>query len=166
MMKTFLRSVSILVLAISFFCNAAHADDAEEMAKLMDEFYEGLAEVIENNMDDPDKCLSEVDSYYEENKDTVEKVQELTAKAMEQVGVMMEQSESTWSADADRDYIDAEELAKMAQKSGLTESGAPQMEETDRYTKALEAFMKKHPMHALRIATKAMMFMAPSKTLE
>ncbi len=165
-MKAILRSVSLLLFILFAAGHTALADNADEMAGLMDGFYDGLASVIENNMDDPDKCLSEVDSYYEENKDTVERVQKLMAEAMEQAAAIMEHHGSMPGTDTDQEYMDAEELAEMARDGNMIPAEPPATGEMDRYTKALEAFMDKYPGHALRIAAKAMVFLSPAETRE
>ena len=164
-MRKLLKVLVFSFLSLSLFSYAAQADDAEEIAALMAEFYDGLADVIERNMDDPDWCLSEVGAYYKENEATVQRVRELAEKAMEEAAALMQEYESMKNEYNGTDHMALEQLKGPAEEDSA-QGGSPAEHETDRYTQALQAFMLKYPSHGLKIVMKAMKFIPGAKTAE
>ena len=123
---------------------------AEDMNVIMDKFHNGLAVIIERNMNNPDRCVVEVDNYYNANRATVEKVRKTSEKYMGQAMAMADKYK----------YMSDEELEALERSA--TQRGMAKSEMspgTTRYTKALESFMMKYPQHAIKITMKAMQFM-------
>ncbi|MEA3305597.1 MAG: hypothetical protein U9R52_02165 [Candidatus Omnitrophota bacterium] len=146
-MKRILRISTLACLIMSI---SACVLQAEDVNKIMDKFYDGMAGIIERNMDNPDRCVSEVDDYYKENQATVEKVRKLTEKGMKQAMDMMGEYESMSEEEL-------EALERQAMQKGMTESQMPPG--LERYTEAMEKLMMKSPQQALKIAMMAMQFM-------
>ncbi len=123
---------------------------AEDMSAVMDKFHNGLAVIIERNMNNPDRCVIEVDNYYNANRATVEKVRKASEKHMGQAMAM-----------ADKYKYMSEEKLEALERSAMQKGMAePEMSPgTTRYTKALESFMMKYPQRAMKISMKAMQFM-------
>jgi len=138
------------LLASILICNSCCAYQDDEINALINGFYDGLADVVERNMDSPEQCVKEVEDYYTENKQTVEKVQQMVKEGITK----------TMSAVKDYETIDEEQINKDLEK-GAMQSSMVQPEpskEVERYTKALNAFTKKYPQEGLKISMKAMQF--------
>ncbi len=123
---------------------------AEDMSVIMDKFHNGLAVIIERNMNNPDRCVVEVDNYYNANRATVEKVRKTSKKYMGRAMAMADKYK----------YMSDEELEALERSA--TQRGMAKSEMspgTTRYTKALESFMMKYPQYAVKITMKAMQFM-------
>jgi hypothetical protein len=81
------RIFSLAFLMLALFCCVAPAAD---LSALLEDFYGGLADIIENNMDEPQNCVREVDAYYQDNQALVYQIQEETANVMAQAAPMMQ----------------------------------------------------------------------------
>lgn len=145
------RSIWFLIAFGFIFLTAGFAS-AENLEKIADDFYGGMAVIIERNMSSPDKCVSEVEDYYATNQATVSKIREEAKKAMEKAAPMMQATMDKYMS------MSEEELeALQSQKEGqLTEMKSKMSPGAKRYSEALEEFTKKHPMHAMKIASLAM----------
>ena len=118
----------------------------QDLTKITDNFYAGLADIIEVNMDDPDKCLEEVEDYYQKNEATVKHIRISTEEAMKQL---------TPSVD---EYISMSEgeLEAFAQEQRINRQSQLRMSPGAlRYTEAMETFTMKYPAYGLQVATKA-----------
>ena len=124
--------------------------NAGDIQRVTDNFYGGLADIIENNMNDPDACVAGVNDYYASNQAAVQQIREGVRKGMEYAMSQMESYEDMTEEDLAR-------LEEMAEQKG--ESQNTTSAETTRYTKTLQSFLMKHPMHGARVAGKAMELM-------
>ena len=129
---------------------------AQDLNKITDKFYTGLAEIIERNINNPGECVREVENYYQTHQEEVRQIRQQAEKAMEQIAPQIDKYMS----------MTEEEAAALAEKqkaSGNTpESRMSQAGK--RYTEALKAFSAKYPKDGMEIAGKAMqLFMGPSK---
>lgn len=135
--------------AIIIFMLAAWAcplSQAEDLSAVTDEFYSGLAAIIEANMDSPDNCVSEVDNYYKKNQKSVEKIREFTAKTIEQAMAVKDR----YGAVTDEE---PEDVDLMAVQEGITAPGLTSG--SARYANALKNFAMKYPREGLKIAGKS-----------
>ena len=55
---------NIFVLTFLIIFALSCASRAEDIDTIMDKFYDGLADIIERNMDSPDRCVREINDYY------------------------------------------------------------------------------------------------------
>ena len=116
--------------------------------QIVDQFYDGLAEIIEQNMNAPDACVEKVFDYYKQNEKTIKEIQEISQRYMMQARAMMDTYEWT---EAEGPQIEALELEEL--KKGMT---SPQDSPgAKRYVKAMEEFGSKHPSYAVKIAVKS-----------
>ncbi|MFH1856032.1 MAG: hypothetical protein ABH836_02230 [Candidatus Omnitrophota bacterium] len=122
---------------------------AQDLQMLTDDFYMGLAEVIENNMTDAEGCLNDVNNYYEENSFLVEQIKEEAKKTLNETLPLMEEytEETVASNESDLSSVEIEEIQWNEQ------SASPAMQ---RYAEALEAFTQKYPKYSFDIGIKAM----------
>ena len=103
----------------------------------MYDFYSGLADVIEKNMDNPDRCVSEAESFIRKNIKPLVKATE-TGKRMAQSGMYNNMSE--------------EEARKKLEEMGSHMSQSGSMEAINRFTNALGKFSMKYPKHGEKIS--------------
>lgn len=157
-------NIFVLTFLIIFALNCASR--AEDIDTIMDKFYDGLADIIERNMDSPDQCVREVNDYYRDNQATIEKIRKMTEKGMAQARAMMKQYKRTPDEQTYMTDEDIKAMEKRARLMGMTRGAAeePAMSPaTKRYTKALEAFAAKYPLRAMDITIKAMELMPTGK---
>ena len=149
------KAVRIFIFTFSTLFMLSGALQAENLNTIADGFYNGLAEVIERNMNAPDRCVTEVDNYFEANQATVRKIRKMSEKPMAQamgMGMaMMEKYESMSEEELDALQRQAEQKEKKMQQ--VYEKKMPG---ATRYSDAMEEFMMKYPQHAMRIAGKTM----------
>ena len=121
---------------------------AQELNRVTDEFYSGLAGVIERNMNDPESCVREVDNYFEANRDKVELIRKEAAKAMEMIAPEIDKYMS----------MTEEEAAAMAQQQRMqTNRPEPRMSAAaQRYNQVFKAFCSQYPKYGMKIAGKTM----------
>ncbi len=136
----------VLLCICSFIFKGAVT--AQQINSVADEFYNGLADVIEKNMDAPEDCVREVDNYFAANQDKVELIHREAAKAMEQIAPEIDKYMS----------MTEEEAAAMAQKQGTqTNRQTPKMSAAgQRYNEILKAFCSRYPQQGMKIAGKTM----------
>ncbi len=157
-------NIFVLAFLIIFALNCASR--AENIDAIMDKFYDGLADIIERNMDSPDQCVREINDYYRDNQATTEKIRKMMEKGMAQVGAMMKQYEHTHDEQTYMTDDDIEAMERRARLMGMTRGVAeePAMSPgAERYAKALEAFTVKYPLRAMGITMKAMELMPTGK---
>lgn len=134
-----------VALACLFILSGAAA--AQMLDSLTDEFYNGLADIIEQNMNDPQACVTAVDGYFTTNQDKVEQIRKQAAEAMEAIGPEIDKYMS----------MTEEEAKAMAEKQGTQPDRQPKMSAAgQRYNDALKAFSLKYPQYGMKIAGKTM----------
>jgi len=148
------RSLLITLCFVFAVATQAGVSQAQDVGAMMDEFYDGLADIIERNMSNPDRCVEEVDDYYADNQGVVDEVREMSADAMEASAEMMEKAMSMTEEELEAFSIEME--GKQFEQA--SSPGA------DRYADAMEAFSTRHPMQGMNIAMKAMQFMPGTAT--
>ncbi len=140
--KSFLLTFLIILLLDNPVCS-----QVQDLTKIADNFYAGLADVIEANMDDPDNCLREVEDYYQKNEATVKQIRMSAEEAMKQVIPLVDEYMSM--SEGELEAFAREQ--KMNRQSQLRISpGAV------RYTETMKAFTMKYPAYGLQVATKAL----------
>jgi leucyl aminopeptidase (aminopeptidase T) len=139
---------SIFVLGYFFVFLLSSMVLAEDINNIIDDFYNGLAEIIERNMEDPERGVKEVEDYYQNNQEAVNKIRQQAEKAMEQIAPQIDKYMS----------MAEEEAAALAEQQKARENTAQgQMSRAaQRYTEALKAFTTKYPKYAMEIAGQAM----------
>ena len=148
------KIASLFICAFLMILTQNCISQAEDVSVIMDKFHNGLADIIEGNMNSPDRCVAEVDDYYRKNRATIEKVRKMTEKGVKQAMSMMPEYYKKYES------MSEEELEALERKTQQMERRQPKMlPGTARYTKALEAFSMKYPGQGIRIATKALEFM-------
>ena len=123
--------------------------EAQDINKLADEFYAGLADIIERNMDNAESCVREVDAYYQANKDKVAYIRAAAEKATEEISSKMDAYMS----------MSQKELEALAQQQGARQQEAPTSHMSDsgmRYTNAIKTFTVKYPNEGMKISMKAL----------
>ena len=136
----------VLLCICSFIFKGAVT--AQQINAVADEFYNGLADVIEKNMDAPEDCIREVDNYFAANQDKVELIRREAAKAMEQIAPEIDKYMS----------MTEEEVAAMAQRQGTQANRQiPKMSAAGQpYNQILKAFCSRYPQQGMKIAGKTM----------
>ncbi len=121
---------------------------AQQINSVADEFYNGLADVIEKNMDAPEDCIRAVDNYFSANQDKVELIRREAAKAIEQIAPEIDKYMS----------MTEEEAAAMAQQQGTQANRqTPKMSAAgQRYNEVFKAFCSRHPQQGMKMAGKTM----------
>lgn len=144
----------LMVAMLSFVCLA------EDLSKITDRFYAGLADIIESNMDDPDGCVREVEAYYQNNQALIAQIREATEKAMTQVAPMMAKKMEQYGS------MSEEKLEAMERKYGGRQEAMIEKKMSaagKRYSKAVEDFSMKYPQQGMKIAFKAFELMPRSQ---
>ena len=150
-----MNAVKIAIFTCVFISSACALSRAEDIKTVVDEFYGGLAAVIESNMESPGRCLREVSSYYKKNRKSVEKIRELTAKNMEETMAVKDKS-----AAITNEGPQAFDL--MAFQRGVT---APDLTPgSAKYANALKKFTKKYPREGLELAGKTVQLLPGTET--
>jgi len=148
-MKKISFFIVIIASIISLYCVILYAADIN---KTTDEFYLGLALIIEHHMDNPQACVQAVEAYYQENQSTIQKIRTSAQEALEKSGPMMEKMMNNYMTMSEEEL---EELEKQ-QKGSMTKAASQSSPGVDRYTKALQNFTMRNPQQGMRIATKAL----------
>ena len=125
---------------------------AEDLGRMMDRFYGGLADIFEANMDDPEQALSEVNNYFEENQVLIVQIQEGTKKAMAQAAPKIQSMLDKYKSMSEEE-LDALEGKQEKMQGSMGFQMSPTMA---RYNKAMQAFTMKHVQHAMKIHAKLM----------
>lgn len=154
------KLIIIFVCMLSMLFAQQPAAQAEDAAVLMDKFYDGLAAIIERNMNNPKQCVSEVNNYYETNRATVEKIRKISAEAINKGMAMMKQLEETGNIAVPAGQAE-QAPSQLAEMSKSTE-----MQGSSRYSKALQVFSEKYPTQGMQIAIKAMQLLPGLQTDE
>ena len=142
------RPFKIFVLSSFFAFSIICAGAAQEINKISEEFYSGLADIIEDNMNNPDACVAKVEDYYQANQDKIKEIRAAAEKAMEQMAPQMGKYMS----------MTQEEAEALAKKEGAQgETIKPRMlPEAERYSDALKTFSMKHLEAGTKIAMESM----------
>jgi len=151
---TVLRSTKMLIAGCVLLaaCSIVRPAAAEEdLWQLMNTFYNGLAHVVEQNMENPANCVRAVDKYYENNTATVEKIRILNARYMAKAETVMRNYQET-GMDEFANLGELQELEGSLKE--LNSQSQQSGEGMERYAKALEQFSMKHPGQGMAIAAK------------
>ena len=136
----------------------------------MDNFYGGLADIIERDMEQPDRCVSEVDDYYIANQSTVKIIRETTQKGLSRAtaalekykedaaGEMTEEELEGIDVEAMRSQLD-EFQTKVEGMKARREAGSQMPPGMARYAKTLATFTARYPQHGLKITMKGLRLM-------
>lgn len=146
-----------LVLLCAFSC----VSYTEDLNVVMDQFYNGLAAIIERNMENPDNCVREVEKYYENNQDTIAKVRVLTEKQMSQAMAMADKYEAMAELEELKNLENMEEFERTTREMEMMRPGM--LPGAGRYASAMESFAVKYPRQGLVIAGKATQFIPKSQ---
>ncbi|MFH1867496.1 MAG: hypothetical protein ABH843_00870 [Candidatus Omnitrophota bacterium] len=142
-MKKSTAVINYFFITLFMICYGAYAQDVES---LKDEFYDGIAQIIEHRMDEPGLCVKEVNQYYEDNSATVKQIREWSGVTKAHVTGSYSESRSISDSQMQGYHDEAEYAHKISQTA------------TDgmlRYKEALQVFMHNHMIEGLHILTKA-----------
>jgi hypothetical protein len=121
---------------------------AQQISMVADEFYNGLADVIEQNMNYPDACVTAVDNYFTANQDKVGLIRQETSKAMELIAPQIDKYMSMTQEEA--------AAMKKAQSAQANRPASQMSAAGKRYNDAFKAFMTQYPKQGMKIAGKTM----------
>lgn len=149
--------IAVLLTVIMATCCFAEEQERqeEELERLLTSFYNDIARIINDNMDDPDECLKRVDDYYKDNEDKVEKIRALSEEYMTKLASMLGEYEDIGG---DWEIIDYEIEYEILEKTGLARTQPFMNYETTDYSIALKKFSSIYPHHGSVIAKKALEF--------
>jgi len=154
------RILVLLCVFLGFYAAAASSAFGQNLHDLSEKFYSGLAGIIERNMDNPANCVREVDAYYRNNQALIKQIRSETAKAMQRIAPMVQEYMQAIDGSMSGSDFDEAKLRELDSQMGAYRtrqpSGSPAI---DRYSKAIEAFSKKHPQYGMKIAMRAMELM-------
>jgi len=142
-----IKNVSLVALLMVVFFGCI--SQAEDLDAVIDKFYAGLADIIEQNMDNPETCIEEVEFYYSDNKKITKQIKE----ALKRANPAIEKYESMSKEELESILEQQEANLEKQLSSGLT-----------RYNQALQDFSTEHPDHAAIIAIKALQLFPGSYT--
>lgn len=120
----------ILIACLVFTC--VYATDEN----IMYDFYNGLTNIIEQNMNNPDSCVTKAENHIRAN---IAKLSEVVKKA-KQMAKTMPQTQMSQA-----------ELQQKMQELGRDPMANKMMDTMQRFTQAFYNFSEKHPDHAERI---------------
>ena len=144
-MKKIVKPFLLTFLLILLLSNLVYSQ-VQDLTKITDNFYAGLADIIEVNTDNPDKCLREVKDYYQKNEATVKQIRIWAEEAMKQATPLVDEYMS----------MSEGELEAFAREQKLNRQSQLQMSPgATRYTEAMEIFAMKYPAYGLQVATEA-----------
>lgn len=144
-MKKIVKPFLLTFLLILLLGNPVHSQ-VQDLTKIADNFYAGLADIIEVNMDNPDKCLKEVEDYYQKNEATIKQIQMRAEEAMKQATPLVDEYMSMSEGELE---AFARERNLMSRQSRLRMSPG-----AIRYTETMKIFAMKYPAYGLQVATK------------
>jgi ribosome-binding ATPase YchF (GTP1/OBG family) len=131
----------IFVVGFFAFIIFQTISQAKDLRALSDEFYSGLAGIIERNMNNPEQCVAEVQDYYNANQDKVMQIRQESEKALQQIAPQMDKYKSM-----------TEEEAEAMSKSSVERAESRMSAAGKRYSDAMKAFMVKYPKEGMKIA--------------
>jgi len=139
------KILSVFVVGFLMIFLPSGVSQAEDLEKISDRFYAGLADIIERNMDDPQTCVKEVEDYYQANQKSVRQIRKAAEKAMAHIAPMLEKYKSM-----SEEELDALKRQQKAMEPPRMSPGVA------RYSQALRAFTMKYPQYGMEITKKAM----------
>ena len=137
---------SLILCATSLFLALQPPLFAEELGELTDQFYSGLAQVIENNMHAPGEAVRAVDAYYAMHEREAQKIREKMEVPMREASELMDKYQSMNAAE-----LEAWKRSESGHVRRRQESSAQTL-----YGEALMAFSERYPIEGAKIASKAM----------
>lgn len=146
--------LSLFLAAAVFFTGQCFS---QELVSIADEFYTGLADIIEANMDSPQECLGQVINYYQNNQDKIKQIQVYMEEAMKKAAPMMEKLAERYNNMTDEQAEQFDQISTAEDNFKPRASNAGQ-----RYAEVLSEFSQKNPSEGMRIATMAMQLLPKS----
>ena len=139
MTKYILTIMLILGLAFPLYLKA------QDLETLAADFYNGLADIIENNMDNPNACVAAIEEFYAANQELIVQMREAAQKSIGYGENQMSQ----------------EQIQTMMLQQSITQQmpDTPVTRAAMRYSNALTLFSQRYPQQAATIAAQAMVLM-------
>jgi len=148
-------TAAVFLLPVMDACPQPMAEDGQLRLLLID-FYDGLAEVIYENIEDPKRCVAEADAYYKDKSELIGKVRQLSKEYTDELAGWLSLYESVGGSWTDIDYAIEKELLD---KRGFSVKQPYMTYESSEYAIALEKFTFLYPEYGLAIARMAMEFL-------
>lgn len=105
-------------------------------------FYSGLADILEQNMDDPDNCVTQADSFIQQHLPALAKNVQKNIEQAQSIDY-----ENMSAEEAQQMTAQVEQTLGMEQAALMSEG----MNEMNRFTDLLSSFAMKYPDHAEKI---------------
>jgi protein subunit release factor A len=150
------KTMKVLFLAFLMLFILNYVGLAEDLNKLTDRFYTGLADIIEGNMDSPNECVRAVDKYYLDNQALVGKMRQATKEAMEEATPMIEKMINKYESMSEEE-LEALEKQYQGMEQEMSKKQIPAG--AARYTELLQTFTMKYPKYGMEITMRAMQLM-------
>lgn len=128
-MRIFTACFFVIFGLVSLFTFGAAADELDVLYS----FYNGLADIVEQNRNNPDECVAKVEEFVKNN---VASMNEAAKKAKEQ---------------AEQRVVTEEEAERMMNQPPPTVSGGQGMNAIERFSLVFGIFAQKYPEHASKI---------------
>ncbi|MDD5218600.1 MAG: hypothetical protein PHS88_10965 [Candidatus Omnitrophica bacterium] len=129
-MKLFAVVCFLVVSSAFFLSNSARADELD----IIYSFYNGLADVIEQNRDNPDQCVAKSEEFI---KGKVQSISEAAARAKQA---------------ASQKAASEEDVKRMMNEPPPLVAGGPQMNAIQRFSLVFGLFAQKYPQQASEIS--------------
>jgi len=140
-MRALLRVLIAIILLVNTLSLSSWASDNPML-----DFYSGLTEIINKNMDSPKACVSQAESYIKSNIKTLHKA---TEAGREMTRNNTQKYENMSGKDLESAIAEAE---KAMSDSKVAESMNASMSVVNRFMDALNEFATKHPAEGERIS--------------
>ena len=131
MLKRIIFFITV-TFSLFFLLNSVHSQDRDPMYN----FYGGLADIIENNMDNPDGCVAQADRFIRNNIEPLKKAAERGRRMVE---------------DRRHEEITEAEAQKMMQQGANILAKSKGFQAMNRFMELLNSFAMQHPEHAEKI---------------
>jgi hypothetical protein len=151
-----MKVVKVLFLVVLMLFILNYVGLAEDLNKLTDRFYTGLADIIETNMDSPNDCVRAVEKYYQDNQALVGKIRQATKEAMAEAAPVIEKMMNKYESMGEED-LEAWEKQYQGMEQEMSKKQIPAG--AARYTELLQAFTMKYPKYGIKITMRAMQLM-------
>ncbi len=143
--------IILVILGMQFFVFAGNLLYAGSN-NISDEFYKGLAVIIERNMDNPQACLQEVNLYYKDNQSDIQKIREGAQEALEKSAPMMNTMMDKYMNMSEEELAELEKQSQGYKRKSVNDYSLG----IQRYSEALKKFTGKHPKEGMKIAMLAL----------
>ena len=150
-----LKIFGSLLMSLLIFQFTPSWATAEDINTFTEEFYMGLSDIIENNINNPDVCVARVNDYYSARKELIEKIQDLSKEPMAEamsMGIKMIKNYESMSEEELKAHKQ-QALAKQSEFEGMNSMALPQ---ATRYGRILEEFTRMYPQQGMQVGLKTM----------